>query len=487
MNKSTATFISLLTGLIILSTASADKNNLPTTSHPATDVYDGWQLGIQARSFNRFTFYEAVEKTASLGLDWIEAYPGQTLSKENPKLKFDHNMSLEIRKQVKQKLENEGVKPINYGVVGLPNDEAQCRKVFDFAKDMGIVTIVSEPPENAFDLVDKLCKEYKIKVAIHNHPKPSRYFNPDTVLEVCKNRSNWIGACADTGHWMRSGIDPLEAIKKLEGRIISLHFKDLNESNNPAAHDTIWGSGKADIKAILEELHKQNFKGVFAVEYEYNWTNSLPDIAQCIAYFDKIAAKLKPAGWQNLFEPDLSNALFATGSWQLKDGILTADRDEIIWTKQKFDNFILDLEFKLSEGTNSGVFVRCGDIVNWLHTSIEIQILDSYGKQNPTRHDCGSVYDCLAPSKNSVKKPGQWNHYTITCKDNKIYTVLNGIQILDMDLDKWTEPNKNPDGTKNKFNTALKDMPRSGFVGLQGKHGGKPIQFRNMKIKKLTH
>ena len=100
---------------------------------------------------------------------------------------------------------------------------------FDFAKDMGIETIVSEPAEDAFDAIDKLCDEYGINVAIHNHPKPSHYWNPETVLKVCKGRSKRIGACADTGHWMRSGLNPVECLKKLEGRIISFHFKDLNK------------------------------------------------------------------------------------------------------------------------------------------------------------------------------------------------------------------------------------------------------------------
>ncbi len=90
------------------------------------------------------------------------------------------------------------IKLINFGVTKLINDEAQCRKVFDFAKDMGIETIVSEPSEDAIGMIDKLCNEYKIKLAIHNHPKPSRYWNPDKVLEVCKGRSKMIGACADT-------------------------------------------------------------------------------------------------------------------------------------------------------------------------------------------------------------------------------------------------------------------------------------------------
>ena len=105
---------------------------------------------------------------------------------------------------------------------------------------MGIKTLVSEPAEDAFDTLDKLCEEYGINVAIHNHPKPSIYWDPDTVLKVCKGRSKRIGACADTGHWARSGFDPIECIKKLEGRIISFHLKDLNKKAADA-HDVPWG------------------------------------------------------------------------------------------------------------------------------------------------------------------------------------------------------------------------------------------------------
>ena len=270
------------------------------------DVCDGslsraesrdWKLGVQAWSFNRFTFYEAIDKTASLGLKYIEAYPGQKLSKDKPKITFGHDMPAEIRQEVKQKLKDAGVTLINFGVVNLPNNEARCRKVFDFAKEMGIETIASEPPEEAFDMLDKLCQEYKIKLAIHNHPKPTHYWNPDTVLKVCKGRSKWLGACADTGHWMRSGVNPVEALKKLEGRIVSVHLKDLDKFGVGGweAHDVPWGTGKADIKAILTELDRQNFKGVFSIEYEYNWENSLPEIQRCVEYFNKVAGELKSA------------------------------------------------------------------------------------------------------------------------------------------------------------------------------------------------
>ncbi len=245
----------------------------------------GWRLGCQAYSFNRFTFYEAVDKTAAVGLKCIEAYPGQRLSKEQPDVRFGPGMPASARKEAKAKLAEAGVQLVNFGVTGAN------RGTFEFAKDMGIETIVSEPSLDAFDELEKLCDEFEINLAVHNHPKPSRYWNPDTVLEVCKGRSQRIGACADTGHWPRSGLNPVEAVKKLQGRIVSFHFKDLDKYGK-GAHDVPWGTGVCDVEAILTELRRQGFQGVFSIEYEYHWDNSLPEIAQCVKYFDQVAAKL---------------------------------------------------------------------------------------------------------------------------------------------------------------------------------------------------
>ncbi len=453
------------------------------------DSWKDWRLGMQAYSFNRFTFFEAVDKTRALEMKYIEVYPGQTLSKEKSDVRTSHDMSSADRKLMLQKLDEAGVKLTNYGVVSLPNNEAECRKVFNFAKEMGIETIVSEPPEDAFELIDKLCEEYKINVAIHNHPKPSHYWDPDTVLKVCKGRSGRIGACADTGHWMRSGVNPLEAIKKLgaEKRIISLHFKDLNEFGNPKAHDVIWGTGLADAGAILTELARQDFKGVFSIEYEYNWLDSMPEISGCVAFFRKTAAALSNVEYKDVFKKDLSNAIIGANDWAFgADGVLapTPTGHGDIWTKERYGNFILELDFKVPEKGNSGVFIRGADLKNWIHTTIEIQI---HATTDGTKHgQCGAVYDCLSPSRDATKKPGEWNHYVITCLDNKIHVNLNGEDVIDMDLNLWTEAGRNPDppagpGTKNKFRYAYKDMSREGHLGFQ--YHGNPIWFKNLKIK----
>jgi sugar phosphate isomerase/epimerase len=480
-------FAAVVCGVVLLAGYKGQAQEIPPKCHPATDAYDGWRLGTQAYTFRMFSFYDAVDKAASLGLCWIEAYPGQQLSSEKPDVKMNHEMPAELRQQVKKKLAESGVTLVNYGVVRLPDEEADCRKVFDFAKDMGIETIVAEPTPEAFDLVERLCKEYGIKVAIHNHPRNSMYWNPDKVLEVCRGRSKWIGACADTGHWMRSGVDPLEAIKKLEGRIVSLHFKDLNEFGERKAHDVVWGTGKANVEALLKELRRQGFEGVFSIEYEHNWDNSVPEIQQCVEYFDTVAGGLKPTGWKDLVAKDLSNCTFKPGSWAVEDGVLTRkgmrEGRSDIWTNETYGDFILDVQFKVTEHTNSGIFLRTGNVGDPVQTGIEVQVADSHSVAQAGTHDCGAVYDCLAPTRNMAKPPDEWNRCTITCKANKIYVLMNGEPIIDMDLNLWAEPGKNPDETKNKYKNAFKDRPRVGHIGFQDH--GHPVWYRNMRIKPL--
>lgn len=252
----------------------------------------GWRLGMQAYTFNRFTFFEAVDKTESLGLHTIEAFPGQKLGGEHGNATIDHNMDAALFPAVKEKLASAAIKLACYGVVGLSANEAESRKVFDFAKATGIETIVSEPPREAFDLLDKLTAEYGIPVAIHNHPKPSPYWDPDIVLEAIAGHSEMIGSCSDTGHWMRSGLDPLESLRKLEGHIISLHLKDLNKFGGEDCHDVPFGRGQGNIKACLGELLRQGVKAVFSIEYEHNWEDSVPEIAEGVRYFDEVAAEL---------------------------------------------------------------------------------------------------------------------------------------------------------------------------------------------------
>lgn len=171
--------------------------------------------------------------------------------------------------------------------------------------------------------------------------------------------------------------------------------------------------------------------------------------------------------------------------WKIEEGVLSAQpirQGNYIWTKEKYDDFELSLEFKMSKDCNSGVFFR-SDPENPVQGGFEIQILDSYGKEELGIHDCGALYDAQAPSANAANPAGQWNQMTLRCKGSKVKVHLNGVQVMEADLDRWTEPNTNPDGSPNKFKTALRDLPRMGNIGLQ--YHGQPVWYRNIKIMRL--
>ncbi len=444
---------------------------------------DKWRVGVQSYSFNKFTFEEAMAKTKACGMKYMEVYPDQKVGPKFGDTVFK-NMTPAQRQELKQMLKDNGLTLTCYGVI-TPGNEQQWRELFEFVKDMGFENIVSEPAEKDLPMIDKLCAEYKIGLAIHNHPKPSPYWNYETTLKACAGRSKWIGSCSDTGHWMRSGIDPVVAIKALgqAGRIRSLHFKDLNEMG-PNGHDVPWGTGAGKAREVLAELAAEGFEGPFSAEYEYHWDNSVPEITKCAEWFKKTAAELSSVPFKDVFQKDLSNAVMPPKGWAFEaDGVLapspTSHGD--IWTKERYGNFILELDFKIPEKGNSGVFIRTGSIENWINTAIEIQI---HATTDGSKHgQCGAVYDCLSPSKDATKKPGEWNHYVITCLDNKIYINLNSQDIIDMNLDEWTQAGKNPAGDSNKFTTAYKDMPRVGNLGFQ--YHGNMVWFKNLKIKSL--
>ncbi len=203
-----------------------------------------------------------------------------------------------------------------------------------------------------------------------------------------------------------------------------------------------------------------------------------------------LAADQEGDGWITLFAGDRADLQqhWDNGrggkpheNWAVQDGaVVRAGKAGYLWTKKRFGDFVLDLEFK-TEG-NSGVFIRTGNTRNPVQTGLEVQILRSGGKKNLGKHDCGAIYDALAPTANPMKND-EWNRLVVTCRGPKIAVAMNGKPIIDMDIDRWTTARRNPDGSKNKYKTPLKDFPREGHIGLQ-EHGHK-IMFRNIRIKPL--
>src|SRR5688572_5982245 len=225
----------------------------------------GFVIGCQAYSFNRYTAFEAIEKTREAGGKTIEFFLWQKFSPENPKVELNALLPDKYIEELKAKLKKENIRAVSayFGNSAFEqkDPEAALRKVFEFAKKLDLVSLTGEPPISGFDLVEKLCKEYDIQFCLHNHRKDEnkpdyQVWNPDYTTKLMKGRDKRMGFCLDTGHLVRSGLKPVDALKKMKGRVHSLHLKD---PISPTGHDTIYGEGVADVAGILQELRKQKF------------------------------------------------------------------------------------------------------------------------------------------------------------------------------------------------------------------------------------
>jgi hypothetical protein len=194
---------------------------------------------------------------------------------------------------------------------------------------------------------------------------------------------------------------------------------------------------------------------------------------------------------EDLVAADLSNAEFPAGVWSWKGGELSPkDKDEAIWTKKEYENFILDLEFNLEPGANSGVLVYSTDTKDWIPNTVEIQILDDAAPQwtnAAPNWKCGGIFGHSAPKNSVVKKPGEWNRMTIRCQGPMISVTLNGVLVTDANMKDWKSGTKNPDGSDipGWMPRPLAEMSTKGRIGLQGAHGGIPTHFRNLRIRPL--
>lgn len=265
---------------IIAFTLSTISNSQHVKNFPETNL--GWKIGVQTYTFKEYNFYQALGKIDSCGAKFIECHTKMDIG-GGLEGKMDFTMSKAKRKKIKFWLKKKEMRIINYGVVKLKTEE-DWKKLFEFGRDMGIETFTAEPTPGFIPLISKLCDEYNINIAIHNHPAPSFYWNPDTLLATISGYSKRIGVCADIGHWVRSGLNPVECLKTLNGHILAMHMKDLNEFGKKEAHDLIWGTGVCNIKGVVEELKRQKFNGMISAEYEYNWFNSVPDVTGSIKY-----------------------------------------------------------------------------------------------------------------------------------------------------------------------------------------------------------
>ena len=252
--------------------------NLHADPIPENLRQNGWFIGAQAYTFKEFSAFEAIAKTKEAGGNVIEFFPGQTL-KPGSKDKVHHTMSAAAMAELQAECKRQGVHAVNYGVVGAGNPD-EVKAIMTFAKKMGLYSVCTESTEQ-IAAWEACAKEFDMKVAFHEHggsmqnPK-YKVWNPLYILGVVESRDKRVGACADLGHWCTSNLKPVECLRILDGRIISVHLKD-KEKFGPAPV-VVAGKGVVDVAACLEELKKQKFDGHISIEHENDWKDSVPQV-----------------------------------------------------------------------------------------------------------------------------------------------------------------------------------------------------------------
>ncbi|QGW27419.1 sugar phosphate isomerase/epimerase family protein [Phnomibacter ginsenosidimutans] len=262
------------------------NNNAAKESVPQTTPLS---IGIQLWTFHLASFTTALEKVDSCDIRYIQAISGQPIG-NTANDSFSSYMPVRAKKYVQELLAKKEIQIKAYGVLN-PQSREEWLQHFAFAKEMKIPLLVTEPITAHWDYADSLAGVFNIKIAIHNHPAPAQYYHPDSVLAAMKNHSH-IYACADIGHWARSGLDPVKCLQTLKGRIADVHFKDVAAFNVIEADNMLLGKGVIDLQAIIEELQNQKYEGILTIEHEQNWENNVPDLLQNIKWLNDAFRKI---------------------------------------------------------------------------------------------------------------------------------------------------------------------------------------------------
>lgn len=243
------------------------------------------KLSVQSWTFHKYSLLETIDKADSLGIKYLEVYPGQKIGGEFPGV-FSYSLDKDARDKLIQHLSYRKMKVIALGVIDKEYyNKSNLELFFEFANYMKIPFIVAEPEWQDLDEFNRLAAKYKIKVALHCHPKPSsHYWHPDSTAKAIKNRTN-LGAWPDIGHWARNGVQIGTALEKLKGRIMGMHLKDITAFDNLAAEDTILGKGVCKIAGVIKQMKAQNFKGVYSIEYEVNPENNMEAMKENVLYY----------------------------------------------------------------------------------------------------------------------------------------------------------------------------------------------------------
>lgn len=249
----------------------------------ANDPYQGWPIGVQSYSLRNFDLHEAVRHIQGMGVHYVEFYSKHLAP----------NATDETIAETKKLLASADITLNAHGVNGFSADHDANRKVFEFAKKAGIKNITANPQADSFDSLDKLVAEFDIRVCIHNHGPGALFDKSDDTLTAVKGHDKRIGACVDTGHYIRSNENPVDVIRKLGDRVFALHIKDDTYKGDKRSHNVVIGQANLDVVGVFRALKEINFPadGAISLEYESNPDNPIDDMKQCLVVARDAIAK----------------------------------------------------------------------------------------------------------------------------------------------------------------------------------------------------
>ena len=254
------------------------------TGRRKNDPFGGLPIGVQSYSLRNFSLVETVRHINGMGLHFVEFYSKHM----NPAGTDEHIQ------QVKDLCKKADISINAHGVSAFSKNHEANRKVFEFAKKAGIKNITANPQPDSFDSLDKLCAEFKVRICIHNHGPGALYDKIGDVAKAVKGRHPLIGACVDTGHFIRSKEDPVKAVRELKGRVFALHVKD-EEKQEKRSRNVVIGTGHLDLVGLFQAMKDTKFPadGSVSLEYEANPKNPIDDMKQCVVQAKDAIKKLK--------------------------------------------------------------------------------------------------------------------------------------------------------------------------------------------------
>jgi inosose dehydratase len=254
------------------------------------DPFGGFLVGVQSYSFRNFNLEQTLVRTRDLGLHFIEFYRNHV-----PVNSSDAQINA-----VRQLCFEHGITPLAFGVERFTKDHKANRRLFEFARKLGVRYLSADPDADSFDSLDRLVAEFGIGIAIHPHGPAGkqlhRWYSAEIIHKAVRDHHRLIGTCLDTGHLIRSAqppfnrrLDPAAQVRVMGARNFGMHLKD---HDNQKRTDVVFGRGALDVPEVLRALREVQFQGYISIEYEANADNPSPDIQACLNVFRESVRKL---------------------------------------------------------------------------------------------------------------------------------------------------------------------------------------------------